>query len=64
MNKFTEYTILKAVQVFALLALPTAMLEDYMTGSWWCVVNAWVLTLFLRDFYTSQLENKYISDTL
>jgi RsiW-degrading membrane proteinase PrsW (M82 family) len=64
LNKFTEYTILKAVQVLALVTLPIIFYTQFTEPTWWCLFSAYVWGMYVRDFVTSHLENKYISDTL
>jgi hypothetical protein len=65
--KLIEYTVLKAVQVLALVTLPICAYGEFtaVDGSWfWGAVDIWLWYTFYQEAKTNKLEKKYIIDIL
>jgi len=65
MRDMIEYTILKVVQVLALVTLPIFAYGEFRDGIWfWCGFDMWVWYTFYQKAKTNYLENRLHKDTL
>ena len=54
-----KYTILKAIQISAIIILPICLLGNFTSGEYlWAIFDLIVYSMFLKEYKEEILENK------